>query len=148
MTSALRPYSPDDADACMDVWSRASRLAHPFIPGEGEGERARITREDYLPNAEIWVAAGEGGRVLGFVALLGDELGGLFVDPRVQGEGLGRRLVEHAASLRGALYLEVFEENTRARGFYAAMGFRETGRRVDEQTGHVLLRAERPAPHG
>lgn len=60
---SIRPHAPDDADACMAVWSRAAK--------------------------------------------------------------------------------RVFERNERARGFYAAMGFRETARRIDPQTGHLLIRVDR-----
>ncbi|MFE7607415.1 GNAT family N-acetyltransferase [Streptomyces celluloflavus] len=147
----IRRYRPADADAVTDLWARASKQAHPFIVGEGEGERARVLREVYLVQAENWVAERD-GTVIGLLGLLpgdGDEpaeIGGLFVAPEAQGIGAGRALLEHAAALRGALTLEVFARNERSRRFYTRMGFTESGRRPDEETGHELVAMERVAP--
>ncbi|MFG3113274.1 GNAT family N-acetyltransferase [Streptomyces sp. NPDC048197] len=142
----IRRYRDADQDVVIELWSRAVRRAHPFIEGEGEGERARILREVYLVRAENWVAE-RAGTVIGLLGLLpGGEIGGLFVAPEAQDGGVGRQLVEHAAARYGALTLEVFEGNVRARRFYAHLGFTERGRRVDEETGHPLLVLERAAP--
>ncbi|MFF2806027.1 GNAT family N-acetyltransferase [Streptomyces sp. NPDC058000] len=148
--TVIRRYRDADQDAVCDLWTRASQHAHPFIEGEGEGERARVLREVYLVQAENWVAEREGA-VIGLLGLLsgaddGVEIGGLFVAPEAQGGGTGGKLVEHAAARYGALSLEVFEENARARRFYARLGFTERGRRIDEQTGHPLIAVEREAP--
>ncbi|MFE7316740.1 GNAT family N-acetyltransferase [Streptomyces sp. NPDC057555] len=147
----IRRYRDEDQDAVCDLWSRASQQAHPFVEGEGEGERARALREVYLVQAENWVAERDGA-VIGLLGLLGAEdgagaeIGGLFVAPEAQGAGVGRDLVEHAAARYGALALEVFEENAGARRFYAHLGFTERERRIDEQTGHPVIAVEREAP--
>ncbi|MFI6765826.1 GNAT family N-acetyltransferase [Streptomyces sp. NPDC050355] len=153
----IRRYQASDQDVVTDLWSRAARQAHPFIAGEGAGERARVLREVYLVQAENWVAE-RAGTVIGLLGLLpggsgertadgsGAEVGGLFVAPEAQGGGTGRQLIEHAAARHGALALEVFEGNARARRFYAHLGFTERGRRVDEETGHPLIALERVAP--
>ncbi|WP_438487133.1 GNAT family N-acetyltransferase [Streptomyces sp. S186] len=146
----IRRYRDADQDAVCALWSRASRQAHPFIEGEGEGERARVLREVYLVRAENWVAERDGA-VIGLLGLLGGgddgvEIGGLFVAPEAQGGGTGRELVEHAAARYGALTLEVFEENAHARRFSAHLGFTESGRRIDDRTGHPLITMVREAP--
>ncbi|MCX4679495.1 GNAT family N-acetyltransferase [Streptomyces sp. NBC_01433] len=139
----IRRYKSSDEAEVMALWSSASKLAHPFVEGEGEGERARKVREVYLREAVNWVAD-EDGVAVGLLGLIGSEIGGLFVAPRAQGRGVGRALVEHAATLRGDLLLEVFEANPGARGFYELMGFEERERRVDEETGHTLFVMFRP----
>ncbi|MEU8679848.1 GNAT family N-acetyltransferase [Streptomyces sp. NPDC048611] len=149
----IRRYHPSDQDVVTDLWSRAARQAHPFLDGEGTGERARLLREVYLVEGENWVAE-RAGRVMGLLGLRaggpgdgnGAEIGRLFVAPEAQGGGVGRELLEHAAALRGALTLEVFEDNDRARGFSAHLGFTEQGRRTDEETGRPLIALERAAP--
>ncbi|MGW2415724.1 GNAT family N-acetyltransferase [Streptomyces tubercidicus] len=157
MTSEMiiRRYRPSDQGVVTDLWSRAARQAHPFIDGEGTGERARLLREVDLAQAENWVAERE-GRVIGLLGLRADgpgdgnrtgaEVRGLCVAPEAQGGGAGRELLEHAAARHGALTLEVFEGNDRARGFCAHLGFTERGRRTDEETGHPLITLERAAP--
>ncbi|WP_417268210.1 GNAT family N-acetyltransferase [Celeribacter baekdonensis] len=62
-------------------------------------------------------------------------VGGVFVNPTVQGQGIGRALLDHALALKSGLRLEVYEANTQARGFYASLGFRETGRREVDDNG-------------
>ncbi len=76
------------------------------------------------------------------LGLLGAEIGGLFVDPSAQGQGIGRLLVEHAAQLHGDLTVEVYELNERAR-VYEHMGFVAIGQRVEDATGLILLRLHR-----
>ena len=72
------------------------------------------------------------GAVLGFAAVVGGELDGLFVEPAHWHCGIGRLLVEeaaHMARLRG-LSLTVVG-GPRARGFYEKCGFTVEG---DEAT--------------
>lgn len=140
----IRRYRETDEDAVVDLWSRAVRQAHPFLPGEG-GERARTLREVHLVRADNWVAERD-GVVVGLLGLMGAEVGGLFVDPAAQGRGIGRALIEHAAALHGALTLEVFARNDRARRFYDHLGFTERSRRPDEETGETLIALDRVAP--
>ena len=107
------------------------------------GWRADQVREVYLIQADNWVAQTETGRVVGLLGLLGSEIGGLFVDPCVQGKGIGRLLVDHAAHLHGDLTVEVYELNERARRFYEHMGFVPIGQRIEGDTGLTLLRLHR-----
>lgn len=144
----LRPIVLErDLETALSIWSRAAKAAHPFIEGEGEGERFEKVRDVYFPLAESWVCEDAQGLV-GFISIVPRpddvaEIGALFVDPERQGEGAGRRLVEHAAALKGPLTLEVFESNQQARLFYRRAGFVEGDRRVDPDTGQVLIRATR-----
>ncbi|MFI7002401.1 GNAT family N-acetyltransferase [Nocardia sp. NPDC050175] len=141
---SIRRYQASDEDRVIDVWSRAVRRAHPFIPGEGDGERARTMREVYLIHAENWVAE-QDDVIVGLLGMLGSEIGGLFVAPEAQGQGIGRLLVEHAVAMHGDLTLEVYERNTSARAVYDRLGFTVTDRRSDEETGHCLLAMHRIA---
>ncbi|MEO0982069.1 MAG: GNAT family N-acetyltransferase [Pseudomonadota bacterium] len=147
---SIRPFDLSaDLDACVDIWSRAAKRAHPFLDGEGEGERRDRLRDIYFPNAESYIAEADGA-IAGFISLMPGpsgvtEIGGVFVDPDRQGGGVGRRLIEHAAALKGALTLEVFVLNEASRGFYRRVGFVEGAHRVYEESGHMLVRCDRPA---
>ncbi|MER6047610.1 GNAT family N-acetyltransferase [Streptomyces sp. NPDC001793] len=151
--TVIRRYRDADQGVVCDLWSRASQQAHSITEGEGEGEQARVLREVYPAGAEHWVAERDGA-VTGLLRLLGVgdggdrdvEIGGLFVAPEAQGSGIGRELVEHAAARYGALTAAVFEADDRARRFFAQLGFTESGRRIDDRTGHPLLTMEREAP--
>lgn len=135
----IRRYHPSDLDAIIDAWQAASVVAHPFLSREFiEAERSRIA-ELYMPNAETWVCVAD-GQVRGFVALLDDEVGALFVHPDHHGKGLGRQLMDKAVSLRGRLVLDVFRDNHIGRTFYDRYGFRACYEHRHEETGHIFVR--------
>ena len=96
-------------------------------------------RNIYLAFAETWVTEVE-GVVVGFIALIESEIGGLFLDPDFHGQGLGRAMVDMAAAQKGALKVEVFKENEIGRRFYGAYGFRETEEFIHEASGQATLR--------
>nr|WP_107987611.1 GNAT family N-acetyltransferase [Breoghania corrubedonensis] len=144
MTSApvsIRPYAASDMKILSSIWFNASLEAHAFL-GEDLLRRQRVLIEKtYLEEAEVWVACVDGAPV-GFIGLLGAFIGGLFVDPSAQGQGIGRALVAHARARKGELSLEVYAENVRACAFYRRLGFSETERRVrdDNDLPHENIR--------
>lgn len=75
------------------------------------------------------------GRVVGTIALGGDRLRTLFVEPALQGSGLGARLVAHLeahARSVGVSELKLSSSLT-ARGFYERLGYRMI--RLEEHDG-------------
>jgi len=93
----IRPYRPQDWSdvcgvrdrACLDELLRYADLA-AFVPlahAPAEIER--------LQSAELWVAW-DGRSVLGFVAISGDRIEALHVDPDVDHPAIGRRLLRAA----------------------------------------------------
>ena len=84
-----------------------------------------------IANGQVIVAEIE-GEIVGFAAVVGGELDGLFVEPDLWGGGIGRVLVDaatHEARKRG-LALKVIA-NPRAQRFYENCGFSVEG---EEQT--------------
>lgn len=145
----IRKYQPADCEDVVHVWARASAVAHPFLSEEFlERERHNIS-DVYLPQAETWVAEA-GGQVVGFISLLGNEVGGLFVDPDFHRSGIGRALIDLAQALQGELEVEVFEKNLLGRAFYAGLGFDLMHQAIDNQTGFEIMRlklaASEPLP--
>ncbi|MCL4819145.1 MAG: GNAT family N-acetyltransferase [Vicinamibacteria bacterium] len=145
MELVIRRYQHGDLEAVLDAWQQASSVAHPFLsPAFLAQERLDIPRV-YLPAAETWVATRD-GRVIGFVSLLGEEIGALFVQPAFHGTGAGRALMDKARELRGALEVEVFQKNAIGCRFYRRYGFEVIGDRTHEATGHPLWRMRLAGP--
>jgi len=142
----LRPYEPADCEQLLDVWARASTLAHSFLSKAFIEQERRNIPTVYLPVAETWVWAVD-GRVTGFISLIGNEVGALFVDPDCHRGGIGRSLIEQARTLRGDLEVEVFERNALGRRFYEHVGFKLIERKIHEPTGFELLRLRLVADH-
>ncbi len=145
-TPRLRPYAPEDREDCLAIWEAASRHGHPFLGEDVLARQRDLVGDVYLPRARTVVAERE-GRIVGFIGLIGTFIGGLFVDPRAHGRGIGRHLVLHASNLKGELAVEVYEANQGARAFYERLGFIAVSRREvdDEALPHPLIRMIRQA---
>jgi putative acetyltransferase len=143
---SIRPYAADDTKRLVDIWYDASLISHAFIGEATLAVQRKLIEEQYLPIAETWVAVAE-SEIVGFISLLDDFVGGLFVDPQWQGKGIGRRLISHAAQLRGPLSLNVYTANEQAMGFYQSMGFQEVSRRAVDDDGHPFENAQLMLTH-
>ena len=145
----IRKYKPEDCEEVLEVWFAASQVATPFLSEEFLTDEREQIRTNHLPKAETWVFEYEDS-VAGFIALMGNEVGGIFVKPELQGRGIGRALMDHAAGSRASLFLDVFKQNSIGRRFYDRYGFRFQREHVNEQTGHLQLRLlympKNPAP--
>lgn len=135
----IRKYRPEDCDEVLSVWSAATALAHPFLSERFLEFERREIRNVHLPKAATWVWEAD-GHVVGFISLLGNEVGAVFVDPRFQRAGIGWALMDHARALRGELEVEVFRDNRIGRTFYAKYGFEPMLQRVHEPTGFQVVR--------
>lgn len=135
----IRPYVDEDLAELLDLWYRASLIAHPFLSDEFLETERRDIADRWLPVAETTVYAVD-GKVVGFVSMVGNEVGGLFVDPDHQKRGIGRALMDTVRQSHPYLELSVFEANADGRRFYDIYGFELTGRRINEQTGEPELR--------
>ncbi|MGN8551294.1 UNVERIFIED_CONTAM: GNAT family N-acetyltransferase [Microbacterium sp. SLM126] len=67
----------------------------------------------------------------------------VYVAPQHRGRGILARLIDAGAAWAGAqgcgiLFLDVHEENARARAAYTRLGFAATGRTIDGQNGREL----------
>ena len=141
----IRHYHKADLDRLLYVWESASRLAHPFLSAEFLIQERDNIPNLYLPNADTWVVEVD-HTVVGFIALLGNEVGALFVEPLFHGLGLGRALMDKAQQLQGELEVEVFTDNPIGRQFYKAYGFRLMEEKIHPPTGLNVLRLQCPAP--
>ncbi len=137
----IRRYRNEDLTELLDVWLRSARDAYHFLDESFFEAELVAIEQAWMPVAETWVYEDE-GRVVGFIALIGDEVGAIFVRPDMQGRGVGRALMDHARELRDRLELNVFKENAKGRRFYDRYGFRFVDEHVNEQTGRPELRLE------
>lgn len=133
----IRACRPADLQPLFDIWLSASRVGHPFLNEADLASQGQLVRDIYLPKAENWVAECD-GQPVGFIGLLDNFIGGLFVTPAAHGLGLGSRLIEHAASIKGDLDVEIYADNPMAPGFYGRNGFVEIERRPTDDEGRPL----------
>jgi putative acetyltransferase len=143
----IRAFEPADADDLIRVWLASTIPGQSFLPEEHWRAMEPAIRDDLMPIAETWVVE-ENGKLVAFMSLLGNLIGGLFTHPAHQGKGHGRALVEHARESYDPVFVEVFEANEGAIRFYRSCGFVDHERRVDEESGlpQLILRLEDPNP--
>lgn len=137
----IRDYRTADQDRVLDIWLEASRAGHAFLGEATLLEQQHKVRDVYLPAASNRVAE-VNGRVEGFIGLLDNFIGGLFVDPKAHGSGIGRALVEDAAARAGDLTVTVYADNEKAVAFYRRCGFVELSRQADDGEGRPLVVVE------
>jgi len=93
-----------------------------------------------LDHTWVW----DDGVVKGFVRMEERQIKKLFVEPVLQGQGIGARLLEHAVNREDARWLWALEKNERAIRFYQRHGFCLTGERMpEEDTEEYLVRMKR-----
>ena len=130
----IRPAIPADRRELEALQLRAS------LVNEGDREALLLHPDAIDLPIELIKAGGvfvleQHGAVVGFSAILaredGDtELDALFVEPSIQRQGVGKRLVEHCAKMarsKGSTSLHVVG-NPHAEQFYLACGFSIIGR--------------------
>ena len=90
----------------------------------------------------IWVY--DDGVVKGFIQTDHQEIRKLFVEPVLQGQSIGSRLLHHAIRELDVRFLWALEKNHRAIVFYERHGFHVTGdKKPEEDTTEYLVRLER-----
>ncbi len=145
--SVIRPYAEAD-------WESISRIHDAARLDElraSVGTEAFLTLEqtaqgEGLFDGSVWVAE-VAGQVAGFVALDGDEVTWLYVDPAHYRQGIGRALLRHAVDA-GGREVTVLDGNDSALALYRAEGFelletrsgRLSGNEAFAATGHILRR--------
>ena len=140
----IRPAIPAERKALEALQWRAS------LGNEGDRD-ALLRHPDAIDLPTDQIAAGgvfvleQDGAIVGFSAILpredGDtELDALFVEPQIQRQGIGRKLIEHCAAvarLAGSKGLRVIG-NAHARAFYLSCGFEILGP-FETRFGSALL---------
>lgn len=139
MAHTVRKYQDRDLQSVLASWESASKLAHPFLSREFIAKERQNIVNIHLPLAETWVAESQGS-VVGFIALIGNEVGAIFVEPEHHGKGVGASLMNKAEEIHGDLEVEVFAENSIGRRFYASYGFLPLAEKIHQETGRKLLR--------
>ncbi|BAB51056.1 GNAT family N-acetyltransferase [Mesorhizobium japonicum] len=119
----LRPASGSDA-AAIATMMRASLNAFDWMPVlHTPKEDLFFIRDIVLPRQQVTVA--EAGPVIaGFIAVSGDWVEQLYLDPAWTGQGIGSRLLTDATAALPVTKLHCFQANTGAQRFYERHGFR------------------------
>lgn len=130
----IRPGTPADVPRALAIWRAAVDATHGFLTPEHRAEIDLLVAGQFLPNAPLWLVEDADGVVQGWLAMDGEMIDALFVDPAVHGRGFGTALLDHALTLSPAATVDASEQADNALLFYLARGFVAVGRSpVDPQ---------------
>ncbi|RUX04004.1 GNAT family N-acetyltransferase [Mesorhizobium sp. M8A.F.Ca.ET.059.01.1.1] len=119
---ALRPAVASDAAAIARIL-RAALNSFDWMPViHTPAEDLAFIRDIVLPNQQVTVAE-DGADIVGFIAVIGDWVEQLYLDPASTGQGIGSRLLMDATAALPQVKLHCFQANTGARRFYERHGF-------------------------
>lgn len=135
----IRKHTEKDLEAIIKIWYNASTLAHPFLETTFVEKVKKDMREIYIPNSETWIFE-ENNIIIGFISMLDNEIGGLFVLPNHHSKGIGTQLVNFVKKLHNELEVEVFEKNSIGRSFYDKYGFKLINQYTHTESNNEVLR--------
>ena len=147
---SIRPATMDDLARIAEIEVFNYRLnfypifrSDEFYFGDMTVPNLMQSRVDFIPDILVY----DDGVVKGFLHYGGDEVRRLYVEPVLQGQGIGAALLDYAIRELHVTRLWALEKNERAIAFYARHGFRPNGeRKLEEGTDEYLIRLER-SPH-
>jgi putative acetyltransferase len=131
----IREALPSDCNALLDIWLRSVRATHTFLTEDDIQSLLPLVRDAALPELELWVLCADDGTPVGFLGLSGAKVEALFLLPEWRRRGGGQMLINHARRLKGALAVDVNEQNPEALRFYEACGFAVVGRSALDSDG-------------
>lgn len=133
MGAVYRLAMRKDASRLYDIRRRSIlELAPPTMQAaEAQAWASQLTlsgMERKLRELEVWVAELDGA-IVGWGAICGDRLEGLYAAPEFAGQGVGAGLLDRLEGLvRDREFPSVHAEaSSNARGFYLRRGYRATG---------------------
>ena len=141
----IRPYSESDFEAVSEVWFTSWQSVGVNVPDPA----LRTTLRERLPLeiANGWAVhvAVIGPDVVGFLALHGNRLAQLFVAPAMQGQGIGKQLLDFAKAERpDGFYLTTQPIEGPACRFYEREGLRRGPIGTHPKYGHPNVRYDWP----
>ncbi len=126
MQPVIRLYKPEDFDDITRLWFEAESAAMPKLMAR-MGYKLDDAREFFqravIPENQIWVYERD-GVALGFLAIQGEFIDRLYVDPAYHRQGIGQALLSKARKLLPKhMWLYTHVANKMARAFYEKNGF-------------------------
>jgi len=77
----IRRGTAKDVPRALEIWRSAVDATHAFLTPADRAEIDAMVANDFLPNAELWLALDDDGQAVGFLIMDGAIIDALFVDP-------------------------------------------------------------------
>ncbi len=134
----IRKYKESEIPELIIIWEHAIREAHSFLSDEFNQMVKKAMTDTYLPNSDTWVFV-YNDAIIGFISMINNEIGGLFVAPAYQSIGVGTKLVNFVNQKHPILEVEVFDLNILGKAFYTKNKFQIIRKYYHEPSGQEVL---------
>ena len=132
----IRRLESGEIPVVVELWYEISISAHSFISPEYWKSSRDAMAKTYLPNSETYVAIEE-NEILGFVSMVDNYLAAIFVRQKMQGLGVGSKLLNFVKETRITIDLKVYKKNTSSVNFYKKQGFETLSESIEESTNET-----------
>lgn len=143
----IRSAKPEDLGRIAEIEVFNYRLNfYPIFRSDWfyfeELQVSKVARKYESVLNSLWVY--DDGVVKGFIQAESGEVKKLFVEPVLQGQSIGAKLLNYAVAEQNAHFLWALEKNGKAIEFYQRCGFHVTqDRKPEEGTTEYLVRLQR-----
>lgn len=131
----IKSLTKHDYERVMEVWEGTVRATHHFLKEKDILVYKELIFNKYLDLVDLYGFTDESGVLYGFIGISGDALQMLFVDAKMRGKGIGKKLMDYALQEKRVRTVDVNEQNEQALGFYKHVGFVITGRSERDDAG-------------
>ncbi len=120
----LNNINNKDMEEILDTWESSVRATHDFLSEEDIISIKPQVIEGAKYVSKLLCVRDKNGIIKSFMGIHDLKIEMLFVSNESRGNGVGKRLVEHAIKVLNVNYVDVNEQNPQAVGFYKHLGFK------------------------
>ena len=131
----IRNFKPQDIDRVMEIWLDTNIKTHDFVKSQYWKDNFNMVSE-MISKSTVYVYE-QDGMIQGFVGLVDEYIGGIFVTSEAQSKGVGSQLLQMCKSKHQNLTLSVYKNNLRGVKFYLRENFSQISEQIDQNTGEL-----------
>jgi GNAT superfamily N-acetyltransferase len=140
----IRKFIPEDAKELSTVMRAAVRISNS---DDYPPKVIQILCDAYSPEKLLRSArrchlfvAGEGEKIVGTITLMQNRISRMFVDPKQQRKGIGKKLIQHVERFARKLGLKELKvrASLTAFEFYQKCGYKKTRRASNKFVGPII----------
>lgn len=120
----LNNINNKDMEEILDTWESSVRATHDFLSEEDIISIKPQVIEGAKYVSKLLCVRDKNGIIKSFMGIHDLKIEMLFVSNESRGNGVGKRLVEHAIKVLNVNYVDVNEQNPQAVGYYKHLGFK------------------------
>lgn len=118
----------------LSVWKRSVKATHHFLLESDFKEYEQILKNFDFKDIDVFCLENN-QEVIGFIGIHSEKIEMLFLNPDYIGKGLGKQLIDFAFLNFDINYVDVNEQNPKAKEFYQKMGFEIFDRTEKDDSG-------------